>query len=135
VSTPSDPTTFDVVGIGNALVDVLSTEPEEAIERLGLVKGAMTLIDTERAEQLYAAMGDKTEMSGGSAANTLSGVASFGGRGAYIGRVRDDVLGKAFAHDLNALGVHFTATPAAEGDPTGRCVCVRAAAGAKSPCH
>jgi sugar/nucleoside kinase (ribokinase family) len=124
VSTPSDPTTFDVLGIGNALVDVLSSEPEEAIERLDLVKGAMTLIDADRAELLYGAMGDKTEMSGGSAANTLSGVASFGGRAAYIGRVRDDSLGKAFAHDLNSLGVHFSAEPASEGDPTGRCLIV-----------
>ena len=125
MSTPSAPSaTFDVLGIGNALVDVLSTESDDFITKLELVKGSMTLIDTDRAEELYAAMGDKTEMSGGSAANTLSGVASFGGRAAYIGRVRDDGLGKAFGHDLNALGVHFSATPATEGDPTGRCMIV-----------
>src|SRR5689334_21672908 len=84
----------------------------------------MTLIDTERAEALYAAMGTKTEMSGGSAANTLSGVASFGGRAAYIGRIKDDDLGHAFSHDLNALGVHFSADRATDGDPTGRCMIV-----------
>jgi sugar/nucleoside kinase (ribokinase family) len=115
---------FDVLGIGNALVDVLSTEDDAFIERLELTKGAMTLIDTERAEAIYAAMGEKTEMSGGSAANTLSGVASFGGRAAYCGRVRDDGLGKAFAHDLNSLGVHFDSAKAVDGDPTGRCMII-----------
>ncbi len=115
---------FDVLGIGNALVDVLSTEDDAFIERLGLTKGAMTLIDTDRAEAIYAAMGETTEMSGGSAANTLSGVASFGGRAAYSGRVKDDGLGKAFAHDLNSLGVHFESVRAVEGDPTGRCMIV-----------
>ena len=125
MSSPTDPpTAFDVLGIGNALVDVLSTEEESFVERMALVKGSMTLIDTERAEELYAAMGDKTEMSGGSAANTLSGVASFGGRAAYIGRVKDDGLGKAFGHDLNSLGVHFSADLATDGDPTGRCMIV-----------
>ena len=115
---------FDVLGIGNALVDVLSAEEDEFIARLDLVKNSMTLIDTDRAEEIYAAMTDRTEMSGGSAANTLSGVASFGGQAAYIGRVRDDALGTAFAHDLNSLGVHFSAATATEGDPTGRCMIV-----------
>lgn len=125
MSTTPDPSArFDVLGIGNALVDVLSTEEESFIDRLGLAKGSMTLIDTARAEELYAAMGEKTEMSGGSAANTLSGVASFGGRAAYIGRVHDDVLGKTFEHDLNSLGVHFSAAEVSEGDPTGRCMIV-----------
>jgi len=124
-ATSNHPAAFDVLGIGNALVDVLSTEEESFIEKMDLVKGSMTLIDTERAEELYAAMGgDKTEMSGGSAANTLSGVASFGGRAAYIGRVKDDGLGKAFSHDLNSLGVHFSADLATDGDPTGRCMIV-----------
>ncbi|MCU1372443.1 MAG: putative carbohydrate kinase [Ilumatobacteraceae bacterium] len=126
MSTSSDhPAAFDVLGIGNALVDVLSTEEESFIEQMDLVKGSMTLIDTDRAEEIYAAMGgDKTEASGGSAANTLSGVASFGGRAAYIGRVKNDGLGKAFGHDLNSLGVHFSADLATEGDPTGRCMIV-----------
>jgi len=117
-------TRFDVVGIGNALVDVLGTENESFLDRLSLVKGSMQLIDTERAEELYAAMGTKTEASGGSAANTLSGVASFGGRAAYIGRISDDALGAAFSHDLNSLGVHFSAEQATDGDPTGRCMIV-----------
>jgi sugar/nucleoside kinase (ribokinase family) len=125
VSTTNDQSAaFDVLGIGNALVDVLSTEAEAFIAEMDLVKGSMTLIDTDRAEELYAAMGEKTEMSGGSAANTLSGVASFGGRAAYIGRVKDDGLGKAFGHDLNSLGVHFSADLATDGDPTGRCMIV-----------
>lgn len=126
MSQPSEQSAeFDVLGIGNALVDVLSTEDEDFIERLQLVKSSMTLIETDRAEQLYTAMnGDKTEMSGGSAANTLAGVASFGGRAAYIGRVRDDSLGNAFAHDLNSLGVHFDSPRAVDGDPTGRCLII-----------
>jgi sugar/nucleoside kinase (ribokinase family) len=121
---PSSPARFDVVGIGNALVDVLSSEADQFLTDHGLVKGSMMLIDTDTAETLYSAMGDKTEMSGGSAANTLSGVASFGGRAAYIGRVRDDELGSSFAHDLRALGVHFSDHKAATGDPTGRCMIV-----------
>lgn len=123
---------FDVLGIGNALVDVLSTEDDGFIDRLDLVKGSMTLIDTDRAELLYAAMGDKTEMSGGSAANTLSGVASFGGRAAYCGRVKDDGLGKAFSHDLNSLGVHFSSPKATDGDPTGRCMIIVTADGERT---
>ncbi len=115
---------FDVLGIGNALVDVLSTEDDGFIDRLELVKNSMTLIDTDRAEEIYAAMSDTTEMSGGSAANTLSGVASFGGRAAYIGRVKGDGLGKAFSHDLNSLGVHFSSPKATDGDPTGRCMII-----------
>ncbi|MFP5257009.1 MAG: adenosine kinase [Acidimicrobiia bacterium] len=122
-SAPDRPA-FDVVGIGNALVDVLTHESEEFIERHGLVKGSMTLIDTDRAEQLYEAMGSGIEMSGGSAANTVSGVASFGGRAAYIGRVFDDQLGAVFAHDLRATGVTFRAHPATDGPPTGRCLIV-----------
>ncbi|MGV3758160.1 MAG: adenosine kinase [Actinomycetota bacterium] len=122
-AAPDQPT-FDVVGIGNALVDVLTHESEDFVERHGLVKGSMTLIDTDRAEQLYDAMGAGIEMSGGSAANTVSGVASFGGRAAYIGRVFDDQLGAVFAHDLRATGVTFRSHPATEGPPTGRCLIV-----------
>jgi sugar/nucleoside kinase (ribokinase family) len=115
---------FDVVGIGNALVDVLTHEEDAFIEAHGLERGAMTLIDTDRAESLYAAMGQGIEMSGGSAGNTIAGVASFGGRAAYIGRVRDDQLGAVFAHDLRAAGVTFRSAPATEGPPTGRCLIV-----------
>jgi sugar/nucleoside kinase (ribokinase family) len=117
-------TELDVVGIGNALVDVLSHEDDGFIERLALTKGAMTLVDDERAEELYRAMSSRTEMSGGSAANTLAGVASFGGRAGYIGRIRDDALGTVFAHDLGSLGVAFHSPPAAAGPGTGRCMIV-----------
>ncbi len=118
------PTTFDVVGIGNALVDVLTHETDEFLDANGLVKGSMTLIDTDRAEELYAAMGPGIEVSGGSAANTIAGVASFGGQAAYIGRVFDDDLGTVFAHDMRACGVVYRAAPAVEGPPTGRCLIV-----------
>ncbi len=115
---------FDVVGIGNALVDVLTHEDDEFINANGLAKGAMILIDTERAESLYAAMGQGIEVSGGSAANTIAGIASFGGRAAYIGRVADDQLGAVFAHDLRATGASYTCPPAPDGPPTGRCLII-----------
>lgn len=115
---------LDVVGIGNALVDVLTYEDEAFIERHQLVKGAMTLVDTERAEGLYAAMGAGIEVSGGSAANTVSGIANLGGKAAYIGRVFDDQLGAVFAHDMRSTGVVFRSDPATEGPPTGRCLIV-----------
>jgi len=122
VDEPAD--AFDVVGIGNALVDVLSHESDAFVEANGLVKGAMTLIDTERAETIYAAMGGAIEASGGSAANTISGIASFGGAAAFIGRVHDDQLGTVFAHDLRATGATFRCAPASDGPPTGRCLIV-----------
>jgi sugar/nucleoside kinase (ribokinase family) len=112
--------TLDVVGIGNALVDVLTHEDDAFIEAHGLVKAAMTLVETDRAEQLYAAMGPGIEMSGGSVGNSIAGVASFGGRAAYLGRVFDDQLGAVFTHDLRAQGVVFDCKPATEGPPTGR---------------
>ena len=115
---------LDVVGIGNALVDVLTHADDAFIEANGLVKGSMTLIDTDRADVLYAAMGGAIEASGGSAANTISGIASFGGQAAYIGRVFDDQLGAVFAHDLRALGAVFRSAPATEGPPTGVCLIV-----------
>lgn len=117
-------TRFDVVGIGNALVDVLSHEDDAFLDRLGLVKGSMTLVEAERADELYLAMSQPTEMSGGSAGNTLAGVASFGGRAGYIGRVHDDDLGTVFAHDLASLGVQFDSPRATDGPPTGRCMIV-----------
>ena len=115
---------FDVVGIGNALVDVLSHETHEFVAEQELTPGAMTLIDTERAEALYAAMGPAIEISGGSAANTLVGVTSFGGSGAYVGRVADDELGAVFGHDIRAAGVDFRAKPASGGEPSGRCLII-----------
>src|SRR3546814_4090719 len=104
--TPT-PEAIDVVGIVNALGDVLSHEDDDFIAAHELVKGAMTLIETERAEELYASMGECLEMSGGSAANTISGIASFGGTAAYIGRVHADQLGAVFAHDMRATGVLY----------------------------
>jgi len=115
---------YDVVGIGNALVDVLATRDGSFLDEHGMAKGAMTLIDVERAESLYAHLGDGLEVSGGSLANSIAGVASFGGRAAYLGRVRDDDLGAVFAHDIRGHGVHFTAKPAVDGPPTGRCLIV-----------
>jgi sugar/nucleoside kinase (ribokinase family) len=115
---------MDVVGIGNALVDVLSHEDDGFLEEHGLVRGSMTLIDTERAAELYAAMGPGTEISGGSAANTMAGVASFGGQAAYIGRVADDQLGVVFGHDMQASGVLFRSPRATDGPPTGRCLII-----------
>jgi sugar/nucleoside kinase (ribokinase family) len=115
---------FDVVGIGNALVDVIAHHGDDFIVTNGLVKGSMTLIDTDRAVELYDALGSKIEMSGGSAANTMTGVASFGGRAAYVGKVADDDLGRVFAHDLHAVGVAFPNPRTAAGVPTGRCMIV-----------
>ena len=113
---------LDVVAIGNAIVDVLSHADEAFLARHALAKGAMTLIDAARAEALYADMGTAIEVSGGSAANTVAGVAGLGGRSAFIGKVRDDQLGAVFAHDLRALGVAFETATAAKGPPTGRCL-------------
>ena len=126
--TPSAPTRLDVVGIGNALVDVLSHESDEFVVEHDLARGAMVLIDTERAETLYAAMGPALEISGGSAANSMVGIASFGGASAFVGRVSDDQLGAVFGHDIRAAGVEFTTAPALAsangGAPTGRCLIV-----------
>jgi sugar/nucleoside kinase (ribokinase family) len=121
---PGAPTTLDVVGIGNALVDVLSHEGDEFVTRLALNRGAMTLIDEDRAHALYDAMGPAIEISGGSAANTIVGVAGFGGRAAYIGKVRDDQLGEVFRHDIRANGVQFDNPLAADGPSTGRCLII-----------
>jgi sugar/nucleoside kinase (ribokinase family) len=111
---------IDVIGIG----DVLSHENEGWVDRHGLTKGTMHLIDEKRARQLYAAMGPAIEVSGGAAANTIVGVASFGGRAHYVGKVRDDQLGEVFSHDLSSIGVGYTTPPAATGPPTGRCLIV-----------
>ncbi len=113
-----------MVGIGNALVDVLSHEDDGFVDRHRLARGSMALIDSERAEELYTAMGPGTEISGGSAANTMAGIASFGGRAGYIGRVFDDQLGGVFGHDLRATSVIFRSRPARSGPPTGRCLIV-----------
>lgn len=116
---------FDVVAIGNALVDVISNESFETLASLGLTPGSMSLVDAERVAELYTKLGPATEASGGSAANTIVGVASFGGDAAFIGRVADDEFGHIYAHDLRSIGVHFDSpTAPATGTPTGRCLVV-----------
>jgi sugar/nucleoside kinase (ribokinase family) len=118
------PARFDVAGIGNALVDVIAHADDEFLAAHELVKGSMTLVETERAVELYAALDGAVEMSGGSAANTMCGVASFGGRAAYIGKVNSDDLGDVFGHDMRAVGVAFRGGGRDHGTPTGRCVIV-----------
>jgi sugar/nucleoside kinase (ribokinase family) len=112
---------LDVVAVGNAIVDILTQADDTFLSRHNLKKGAMTLMDSSQAEALYAAMGPGVEVSGGSAANTIAGIASLGGRTAFIGKVRDDQLGTVYMHDLRALGVEFPAKPARQGPGTGRC--------------
>jgi len=114
--------TFDVVGIGNAIVDVLVPTDDAFLSKHDLRKGAMTLIDERGAEALYAAMGPGVEASGGSCGNTMAGIASLGGRGAYIGKVRNDALGNVFAHDLRATGVKFETVALSQGPATARCL-------------
>ncbi|MAI49284.1 MAG: adenosine kinase [Rhodospirillaceae bacterium] len=113
---------LDVVGVGNAIVDVIAKADEALIERLNLSKGTMTLIDAEDADRLYSEMGSGIETSGGSAANTLAGIASLGGAGAYIGKVRADQLGGVFSHDMKTAGVDYRSRPADEGESTARCL-------------
>ena len=112
---------YDVLGIGNAIVDVLARADDDFLVRQDMRKGAMTLIDEERATALYEAMGPTVAMSGGSAANTIVGCASLGGRAAFVGKVKDDELGRVFAHDIRAAGVAFDTPPGSEGPSTGRC--------------
>lgn len=111
---------FDVLCIGNAIVDVIARVDNSFVETNRLVKGSMNLIDEARANALYAAMGQAIEISGGSASNTAAGLASFGGRAAFFGKVKDDQLGDIFRHDLRAQGVCFESTSAIEGPATAR---------------
>ncbi|ABC20954.1 PfkB [Rhodospirillum rubrum ATCC 11170] len=113
---------FDVAGIGNAIVDVLSHADDAFLATNDLPKGGMTLIDETRAEVLYASMGPGIEASGGSAANTMAGLASLGARTAFIGKVRDDALGAIFRHDITSIGVTFPTAPLTEGPSTARCL-------------
>jgi sugar/nucleoside kinase (ribokinase family) len=111
---------YDVAAIGNAIVDVIARADEAFLEAQGLAKGTMTLIDADRAVSLYAAMTAGVEASGGSAGNTIAGVASLGGKAAYIGKVANDQLGDVFAHDTQALGARFDTPRLIGGAPTGR---------------
>ena len=115
----------ELLGIGNALVDVLANVEDALIEqeaKKGMVKGAMTLVDENRAKEIYNAMPAAVEMSGGSAANTMSGFASLGGNCSFIGKVAKDQLGEVFSHDLKAQGIHYATNPLQEGPETGRCM-------------
>ncbi|GAB5467644.1 MAG: adenosine kinase [Rhodospirillales bacterium] len=115
---------YDVCGIGNAIVDVLASAKETFLSEQGLTKGAMSLIDGARAEALYQMMGPAREISGGSAANSMVGIQALGGSAAFIGKVRNDQLGGIFAHDIRAAGVDFPTLPAQDGPPTARCLIV-----------
>ncbi len=116
--------TYHVLGIGNAIVDVLKHETDDFLYEHDIEKGAMTLIDAERAEWLYARMAPATEVSGGSAANSMAGLASLGCRGAYIGKVKDDPLGRVFRTDIETTGIVFRTPAETQGAPTARCLIV-----------
>ena len=113
---------YDVIAIGNAIVDVMAPCADELIEELQLNRGGMTLVDAERAKALYDAMGPAREISGGSAANTLAGLAALGAQCAFIGQVANDQLGEVFAHDIRALGIDFDTPAREEEPPTARCL-------------
>ena len=115
-------TKYDVLAIGNAIVDVIADADDAFIEAQSLNKGGMTLIDADRAQTLYEAMGPGREISGGSAANTLAGLARLGHKTAFIGQVANDQLGQVFAHDVRAGGIDFTVLPREAEPPTGRCL-------------
>jgi fructokinase len=121
-TSASAPKLFDVVGIGNAIVDVLVQAEESFLDDHGLSKGTMALVDESQAELLYASVGPGLETSGGSAANTLAGIAQLGGRAAFIGRVRDDQLGAIFTHDIRSVGARFETPAVTTGPSTARCL-------------
>jgi sugar/nucleoside kinase (ribokinase family) len=112
----------DVVGVGNAIVDVITKTTDEFVSGQGLVKGSMNLIDDARAHELYALLGDALETSGGSVANSMAGIASFGGSAAFIGKVADDQLGAVYGDDMRSIGVKFSApvVKLADGPATAR---------------
>jgi sugar/nucleoside kinase (ribokinase family) len=115
---------IDVVGIGNAIVDVLSHSDISLLTRHSLTKGAMTLLDERKAETMYRDMAGGVEVSGGSAANTAAALAGLGSRATFIGKVRDDKLGEVFTHDIRSVGVRFDTPPASDGPSTARCLIV-----------
>jgi sugar/nucleoside kinase (ribokinase family) len=115
-------TLYDVAAIGNAIVDVIAQSSDAFLADEGLVKGSMMLVDDARASELYPRMGKPVEASGGSAGNTVAGIASLGGRSVHIGKVADDALGRVFAADMEAIGAHFSGGVLKNGAPTGRCL-------------
>src|SRR5947208_9748740 len=110
---------YDVLAIGNAIFDVLVRTDEKFLSRHGMTKGGMALIDEARAASIYRDMGPATEMSGGSAANTIVGIANLGARAAYVGKVKDDQIGRLYTHDIRAAGVAFETKAASDGPATG----------------
>jgi sugar/nucleoside kinase (ribokinase family) len=118
----SQPASLDVTGIGNAIVDIIAQSDDAFLVRNAITKGGMTLIDAAAATTLYGAMGPGIETSGGSAANTIAGVAALGGKAAFIGKVQQDQLGEVFAHDLRTLGVQYDTPASISESPTGRCL-------------
>jgi sugar/nucleoside kinase (ribokinase family) len=120
-SAPSD-ARLDVLGLGNAIVDVLYEADDRLLDRLDLAKGTMTLVDQERMASLYGGIGPAVEMSGGSCANTMAALASLGARAGYVGKVQRDQLGEVFGHDIRAVGVAFDSAPLIGGPPTARCL-------------
>src|SRR5437879_10983534 len=113
---------YDVLGIGNAIFDVLVQTDEGFLASHGMIKGGMALIDETRAASIYRDMGPATEMSGGSAANTIVGIANLGARAAYVGKVKDDQIGRLYIHDIRAAGVCFETRPASGGHAPGSSV-------------
>ncbi len=113
---------LDVVAVGNAIVDIIAAAEDTLIEAEGLTKGGMQLVDAARADALYAKMGTAHEISGGSAANTIAGMAALGRKCGFIGQVADDQFGKVFAHDIRAIGVEFTTEVRGEEPPTAQCL-------------
>ncbi|HML29902.1 MAG TPA: adenosine kinase [Hyphomicrobium sp.] len=111
---------YDVIGIGNAIVDIIGRCDEAFLAQVGVAKGSMRLVDANEIKKIYSAMGPAIETSGGSAANTIAGVASFGGRAAFVGTVADDEFGRIFNHDIRSIGVTFNAPPVSNGTPTSR---------------
>ena len=111
---------FDVTGIGNAIVDIIGRCDDAYLAKIGADKGSMRLVDASAIAKIYSGMGPATEMSGGSAANTIAGVASFGGKAGFIGKVADDEFGRIFSHDIRSIGVNFASEPIAGSQPTSR---------------
>ncbi|HUD62790.1 MAG TPA: PfkB family carbohydrate kinase, partial [Acetobacteraceae bacterium] len=118
------PIRFDILGIGNAIVDVVASADDTFLSRHDMRKGSMTLVDSDTADALYAALPPGQESSGGSAANTCAVAAALGARVAYLGKVANDQLGTVFRHDMTAIGVHFPSTPLYGGASTARCLIV-----------
>ncbi|MFA5957334.1 adenosine kinase [Hyphomicrobium sp.] len=111
---------YDVIGIGNAIVDIIGRCDDAFLTKVGVTKGSMRLVDADEIKTIYSGMGPAIETSGGSAANTIAGIASFGGRAAFIGTIANDEFGKIFSHDIRSIGVTFTAPVVSNGTPTSR---------------